>query len=77
MLGLLATIEVSFSGDNHGDGTASGDLTLSAIGVPGGGTIAWTGTYTDDVLNITVDDTTTFAGNDVHFSGTITAMRIP
>jgi hypothetical protein len=77
VLGLLATIEVSFSGNDHGDGTASGDLTVSAIGVAGGGTFAWTGTYTGDVLNIDLDATATFSGNDVHFSGTITAMQAP
>jgi len=77
VLGLLATIEISFSGTDHGDGTASGDLAVSAIGVAGGGAVAWNGTYAGDVLNITIDNTATFGGNDVHFSGTITAMKNP
>jgi hypothetical protein len=74
VLGLLATIEINFEGNDHGDGTASGELSISAIGVDGGGTIDWEGTYSGGVLTIPIDSTTVFVGNSIDFTGTLTAL---
>jgi hypothetical protein len=74
VLGLLATIEINFEGNDHGDGTASGELSISAIGVAGGGTINWEGTYSGGVLTIPIDSTTVFVGNSIDFTGTLTAL---
>jgi hypothetical protein len=73
VLGLLATIELSFEGTLTG-GTASGALTLSAVGVAGGGTSAWTGTLAGDTLTMQVDTVGTFGTSTVTFAGTITAQ---
>jgi hypothetical protein len=77
VLGLLATVEIGFEGNDHGDGTASGTLDISILGVEGGGTTTWSGTYADDMLNIAINNTAIFVGNEVNFDGTITVMKTP
>jgi hypothetical protein len=70
VLGLLATIELSFEGTVSGE-TAGGTLTLGAVGVAGGGTSSWTGTLVGDTLTLQVDTLGTFGANTVSFTGTI------
>ena len=73
VLGLLATIEVSFQGTVT-DGAATGTLSLSAVSVAGGGTSTWVGTLVGDTLTIAVDAVGTFGGAAVTFAGSIAAQ---
>ena len=75
VLDALTTVEISFDGTDHGDGTASGEMSVSALGIEGGGTATWSGSYDGDTLVIDVNQEPIFAGYPVLMQGSITALK--
>jgi hypothetical protein len=75
VLDALTTVEISFDGTDHGDGTASGEMSVSALGIVGGGTATWSGSYDGDTLIIDVNQEPIFAGYPVLMQGSITALK--
>jgi hypothetical protein len=60
---------------DHGDGTASGQVSVAALGIEGGGTAPWSGSYDGNVLIIDINESPEFAGYAVHMEGSLTASK--
>jgi hypothetical protein len=69
----LVTVEIALSGSVDKYGAMSGEGLITVLGLTDSTTFTWSGSFTDDQVQIPISASGTFSGLDVAFVGTLMA----